>query len=305
MNYTEETILFSCAGETLLGILARPEKPADTAVVVIVGGPQYRAGSHRQFVLLSRAVAAAGFAVLRFDYRGMGDSSGAQRDFEAVSSDIAAAIDALQQRLPGIKKVALWGLCDAAAAALLYCHDTHDPRVTGLCLLNPWVRSEASLARTQVKHYYLQRLQQKTFWLKLLRGGVATQALGGLLQNLRVAFGHTDNAVGPDAENAATGRSSAHAVATRLHSAPQKPFQQRMALAWQQFQGRLLLILSGDDYTAKEFQEFARTDPVWKNYLNHAHLQHHEIPGVDHTFSGAASRLQAEKITLAWLCRSE
>jgi len=287
MTYTEEAILFACQGESLLGILATPETPAETAVVIIVGGPQYRVGSHRQFVLMSRALAAAGIAVLRFDYRGMGDSSGSQHDFEAVSADIAVAINALQQRLPGVKHIALWGLCDAAAAALLYCHDAQDPRITGLCLLNPWVRSDASLARTQVKHYYLQRLQQKEFWLKLLRGGVATQALGGLLQNLRVAFG--------------SGGSSAAATGPRQPSAPQRPFQQRMAKAWHQFPGQILLILSGDDYTAKEFQEFANADPAWKNYLRHAHLQRHDVPGVDHTFSSAASRQQAEQITLTWI----
>lgn len=285
MTYTEETTLIDCAGDTLLGILARPETPADTAVLVVVGGPQYRAGSHRQFVLLSRALAAAGVAVLRFDYRGMGDSSGAQRDFEGVSADIAAAIDTLQQRLPSVKHIALWGLCDAAAAALLYCHDTQDSRVKGLCLLNPWVRSEASLARTQVKHYYLQRLQQKEFWLKLLRGGVATQALGGLVHNIRTAFG----------------TASSNTPGTGQVAAPKKPFQQRMATAWHQFPGHILLLLSGDDYTAKEFQEFASTDPAWKNYLNHAHLQRHEVPGVDHTFSGAASRQQAEHLTREWV----
>lgn len=285
MIYTEETTLIDCAGDMLLGILARPETPADTAVLVVVGGPQYRAGSHRQFVLLSRALAAAGVAVLRFDYRGMGDSSGAQRDFEGVSADIAAAIDTLQQRLPSVKHIALWGLCDAAAAVLLYCHDTQDPRVKGLCLLNPWVRSEASLARTQVKHYYLQRLQQKEFWLKLLRGGVATQALGGLVHNIRTAFGSA----------------SANTPGIGQVTAPKKPFQQRMATAWHQFPGHILLLLSGDDYTAKEFQEFASIDPAWKNYLNHAHLQRHEVPGVDHTFSGAASRQQAEHLTREWV----
>ena len=62
MNYTEQTTAFACAGETLLGILAEPQTPAHTGVVVVVGGPQYRVGSHRQFVLLSRALAAAGFA---------------------------------------------------------------------------------------------------------------------------------------------------------------------------------------------------------------------------------------------------
>ena len=277
MPYTEEATLFDCAGETLLGILARPETPAETGVVLIVGGPQYRVGSHRQFVLLSRALAAAGYAVLRFDYRGMGDSSGAQRDFEGVSSDIAAAIDTLQTRLPTIKHIALWGLCDAAAAALLYCHDTHDPRVTGLCLLNPWVRSEASLAKTQVKHYYTQRLMQKEFWLKLLSGKVALGALGGFVQKVRQSNG----ALPADAAN--------------------QPFQQRMAQAWQQFAGQILLILSGDDYTAKEFSEYASADPAWKNYQNHAKLTRHEVPGVDHTFSGAASRRQAEQITLNWI----
>ena len=89
MTYTEEIALFGCKGDTLVGILAKPETPAKTGIVVIVGGPQYRAGSHRQFVLLSRSLAAAGYAVLRFDYRGMGDSEGQQRNFEAVSADIS------------------------------------------------------------------------------------------------------------------------------------------------------------------------------------------------------------------------
>ena len=285
MNYTEEATVFDCAGDTLLGILTRPETPAQTGVVVIVGGPQYRVGSHRQFVLLSRALAAAGYAVLRFDYRGMGDSEGEQRDFEAVSADVGAAIGLLQERVPSIKNIVLWGLCDAASAALLYCHDTQDPRVKGLCLLNPWVRSEASLARTQVKHYYLQRLQQKEFWLKLLRGQVATKALDGLVQNIRTAFG--------SASAIASGKSQT--------AAPPRPFQQRMAIAWHQFPGHILLLLSGKDYTAKEFQEFASADLHWKNYLAHARLQRHEVPGVDHTFSGEGSRRQAEKITMDWL----
>jgi alpha/beta superfamily hydrolase len=53
-------------------------------VLVIVGGPQYRAGSHRQFTLLARSLAEQGFAVLRFDYRGMGDSTGAMRDQQST-----------------------------------------------------------------------------------------------------------------------------------------------------------------------------------------------------------------------------
>jgi exosortase A-associated hydrolase 1 len=278
VTYIEETTLFLCEGEPLVGILAKPATPADTGVVVIVGGPQYRAGSHRQFVLLSRALAAAGYAVLRFDYRGMGDSSGAQRDFESASRDVGAAIDQLQQGAPTVQRVVLWGLCDGASAALLYCNDVQDPRVTGLCLLNPWVRSEASLAKTQVKHYYTQRLRQKEFWVKLLSGKVALSALSGFAAKLRQSSGNANkrqNEVGT--------------------------FQQRMAKVWHDFGGRILLILSGDDYTAKEFIEHAQTDAAWKNYQGHPKFTRVDIAGVDHTFSSAFSRGKAEEATLHWL----
>lgn len=281
MNYTEETALFTCDGDTLVGILATPEIPAKTGLVVIVGGPQTRVGSHRQFVLLSRALAAAGYAVLRFDYRGMGDSEGDQRSFESVSGDIAAAIDTLQMRVPAVQRVVLWGLCDGASAALLYCHATQDPRVTGLCLLNPWVRSETSLAKTQVKHYYTQRLKQKEFWLKLFSGKVAVGALSGFVDKIRQSTAKPDKSC----------------IATAL----EQPFQQRMAAAWHRFAGDILLILSGDDYTAKEFLEHANADLAWKNFANHAKLQRHDVAGVDHTFSSAASRKLVEDAVMAWL----
>lgn len=274
MNYTEEATVFACAGDTLLGILAKPETAAQTGVIVIVGGPQYRAGSHRQFVHLSRTLAGAGYAVLRFDYRGMGDSEGQQRDFENVSPDIAAAIDVMQKHMPSIRHVALWGLCDGASAALLYCHDSRDPRVSGLCLLNPWVRSEASLARTQVKHYYAQRLMQKGFWTKLLRGQVAIKALSGLAQNIRLT------------------------LTSARGSGAQAPFQDRMALAWNGFAGPILLLLGSEDYTAKEFLEYANLDVNWKNALTHPRLIRHDLGGADHTFSDSASRAQVAELTL-------
>lgn len=285
MKYTEETALFDCGGEVLLGILAKPETPAQTGVIVVVGGPQYRVGSHRQFVLLSRALATAGFAVLRFDYRGMGDSEGEQRDFQCVSSDIATAVDVMHERIPSVKQVALWGLCDGASAALLYWNETHDPRVSRLCLVNPWLRSESSLARTQVKHYYTQRVMQKAFWTKLLRGKVAIKALAGLLRNICVAV---------------TGarRSDATASAPNISKSSQQPYQQRMAAACDSFSGRILLLLSGEDYTAKEFLEYASRDAAWNNALTHPRLVRHDLQGADHTFSNTASRTQAEELTL-------
>lgn len=283
MTYTEDAITFLCRGDTLVGILAMPREAARTGVVVIVGGPQYRAGSHRQFVLLSRALAQAGYAVLRFDYRGMGDSEGLPRDFQSVSPDIAAAIDALQRHAPSVRQVALWGLCDGASAALLYCHDTRDSRVKALCLLNPWVRSQASLARTHVKHYYAQRLMQKEFWAKLFRGQVALQALSGLAQNIRAVT---------------AGAHSSGAASSGVSTGTQAPFQHRMAAAWNSFPGHFLLLLSGEDYTAKEFLDYASRDAYWKDAFRHPRLMRHELAGADHTFSDAVSRARVEDLTL-------
>ena len=278
MNYTEETALFTCAGDTLLGILAKPEIPAETGVIVIVGGPQYRVGSHRQFVLLSRAFAAAGYSVLRFDYRGMGDSEGQARNFQAVNADIGAAINALQERLPAVRKVALWGLCDGASAALLYYDESRDSRVSGLCLLNPWVRSELSLARTHLKHYYTRRLVQRDFWMKMLSGKVTSNAITGFLQKLWLS----------------KSGSSHQTIATQN-------FQQRMARAWRSFPGHVLLLLSGEDYTAKEFLEHASQDPAWENTLLKPHLARHDLQGADHTFADARFREMVQNLTLIWL----
>lgn len=277
MNCTETAVRFPCENDTLFGILARPEQPSDIGIVVIVGGPQTRVGSHRQFVLLSRALAAAGYPVLRFDMRGMGDSTGAQNNFETVTPDIKGAIDTLQSYYSDVRRIVLWGLCDAAAAALLYCDDTHDPRIAGLCLLNPWVRSDATLARTQVKHYYGQRLLQQEFWIKLLSGRLnVANAIADLLLKLGQA-------------------------STKADTGQHLSFQDRMARGLREFGGRVLLILSGDDYTAKEFLEYAAINARWRGLLDRPELTRIDIAAADHTFSSAIWRDAVAEACQKWL----
>ena len=282
MKYREQAVDFVCEGEQLLGIVCGPADvtaATDRGVVIVVGGPQYRAGSHRQFVLLARALAARGHHCLRFDYRGMGDGGGPARSFDQVSADIHAAIETLRAHCPAVRRIALWGLCDGASASLLYLQAYGArARADGLCLLNPWVRSEASLAKTQVKHYYAQRLLQKTFWLKLLRGGTGWRAVREFVGKLRTA-----NQRGP-------GPASARAS-----------YQERMSAAWQAFAGPMLLLLSGNDLVAKEFLDHAKAVPAWSGLLDRPGLERHELPTADHTFSTALWRSQAEDLTARWL----
>jgi exosortase A-associated hydrolase 1 len=249
---------------------------------MVVGGPQYRAGSHRQFVQLSRAIAAAGTPVLRFDVRGMGDSTGGKRTFEQLTADTGAAITDLMAAQPQLRRVALWGLCDGASAALLYLQERADPRVAALCLLNPWVRSEASLARTHIKHYYRQRLMQREFWLKLISGRVAGGAMRSLWGNFRAARSEPRSSVSGG---------GAHAVG----------YQIRIAQAWQRFAGPVLLVLSGQDYTAREFTEFLDASPVWRGALTKPNVRRHDMAQADHTFSAQADARQLTQDTLTWL----
>lgn len=277
----ETAMTFECQGERLLGVLSSPESAGATpelGVVIVVGGPQVRAGSHRQFVQLARHLATQGLPVLRFDTRGMGDSTGPLCTFETLAPDIGAAIDGLVQSQPSIRHVALWGLCDGASAALLYMDEVADPRVAALCLANPWVRSEATLARTQVRHYYRQRLLQREFWLKLLSGRVAASAWSSFIVSLRTARR------GPDAE-------------------PAEHFRVRMARAWRRFDGPILLLLSGQDYTAREFLDVVVTDPAWRGTLDRPGLARQDLPEADHTFSDAASRRGLEHATGTWLAQ--
>lgn len=278
MNVVEQCVVFDCNGDRLVGVLAQPERALPLAVLVIVGGPQYRAGSHRHFVQMARHLASLGYPVLRFDVRGMGDSGGVNRSFEHLDDDIAAAAAALLQRLAPHTRLVLWGLCDGASAALLYLDRRSDSRVVGLAVLNPWVRSLETLARTQVKHYYLQRLLQAGFWTKLLGGGIGWSAMKGLLGSVRTATRRS--------------RKAGNEVPS---------FQDRMARQWRRFDGQMLLMLSENDYTAREFEECVGRDSAWSGALARQNLTLVSLKDADHTLSSESTRAQFGQHLVNWL----
>lgn len=278
----DSVLQFSCHGATLFGILSAPVQAATRGVLVVVGGPQYRAGSHRQFTLLARDLAARGVPVLRFDYRGMGDSEGAPRSFTAVGDDLRAAIDAFFRAQPTLESVVLWGLCDGACAALLHAPD--DARVSGLVLLNPWVRTEAGQARTQLKHYYLARLMALQFWLKIVRGRFDYAAAARSLRETIASVVKPATAPGTDANGI---------------DAAALPEKMRDSLA--RFNGRVLLILSGQDLTAKEFLDTVARSGDWQKMLRASRVTRHDLTAADHTFSRRAWRDQVTRWTAAWL----
>jgi exosortase A-associated hydrolase 1 len=271
----EKALVFDCAGDRLLGILHLPSSdPRPLGVLIVVGGPQYRAGSHRQFVLMARALAAAGYPVLRFDHRGIGDSDGAPRSFEDLDQDIRAALDALHGELPQLRGTAVFGLCDGASAALMYCR--RDPRLAGLILANPWVHSEAGAAKAYVKHYYGRRLLQPGFWRKVISGKFdAAGSLRDLAAKLRAS------ARGP--------------------SAPRGSFRERMLEGFAAFAGPVLVQVSGRDLTAAEFVDLCASDARWRVALDRRNVVLRRYEDADHTFASAGAFNTAVADCRAWL----
>ena len=274
MDAVETAITFPCGDATLVGILHRPPRAARRGVVIVVGGPQYRVGSHRQFLLLARDLAAAGHAVLRFDYRGMGDSGGAFAGFEAIADDIRAAIDSLCVRVPEVVEVILWGLCDGASAIAFYAHG--DARVGGIALVNPWVRTEAGAARTQLRHYYLKRFFSGDFWRRLLTGKFRP---GRALSDLRSTV---DNA-------------------TAEYTAESDALPARVAAGLRAYRGRVLLVLSGDDLTAREFETTVLETPEMTAWAAGPDITLRRLPDANHTFSRAEWRARVQGWLRAWL----
>jgi exosortase A-associated hydrolase 1 len=281
MNYSEKAVSFACHGEWLYGVASVPPQPARRGVLVVVGGPQYRAGSHRQFTLLARSLAQQGIAAMRFDYRGMGDSQGGARTFEDVGDDLGAAIDHFIDAVPGVEEVVVWGLCDAASAALFYA--ARDPRVTGLVLLNPWVRTDGGLAKATLKHYYRGRLLEAGLWKKILSGRFDYAAAAGSFVRLaRTALG---------ARRAPAGGESGTTA----------PLPQRMLHGLSRFKGPVLLILSGADLTAKEFSDMASASAEWQKLLAAPRVTRHALEPADHTFSRRVWRDQVAGWTCEWV----
>lgn len=277
MSYEERALAFRCGDAALVGIASIPAGACSRGVLVVVGGPQYRVGSHRQFALLARHLAEHGIAAMRFDYRGMGDSAGEERDFEAIQDDIRAALDAFVEAVPGLTDVVLWGLCDGASAAAMYAPG--DARVRGLVLLNPWVRTDDGVARTTLKHHYRDRLRDPTFWRKLARGQFDyAGSLASMLGLVRTAFaGRPASEDGP------------------------APLPERMRQSLHGFKGHTLLVIGGADLTGREFCDVAASTPAWKRLLAAPRVTWRRIEEADHTFSRRAWRDQVADWTREWV----
>ena len=272
----EVPLTFDCLGDALLGVLHKGASDASTGVLIIVGGRQYRAGAHRQFVKLARYLALHGIPVLRFDVRGMGDSEGKVRHFLSLDEDIKAAVSALQLQEPNLEKIVLWGLCDGASAGIAYAPS--DRAVAGVMLVNPWISTESGVARTYLRHYYRERFWDTGFWRKIVKGQVNWRA--SLRSLAQTAFRLRD-------------RKTEDARSTVI--LPDIIFDALSA-----FKGNTRILISDRDMTAREFEdEFNKR--VGDGRLPEGRSVQLIRAAADHTFSDPVAHEHLAELTLAWV----
>ena len=256
---TEQGVVFQSRNKQLVAIEHQALEQSNQGLVLVVGGPQTRVGSHRLFVHLARALAKQGVHVFRFDYTGAGDSEGEVTQFTDIQADIDAALSCFSRRNPDIETFSLLGLCDAASAILLYLKQKQDSRIERLFLLNPWVRQEVTQAKMFLGSYYLKRLASLDFWRKFLTGKVNVAKSGKEIKEF--------------------------SSIARSNPATSTSFVDDMLQGLVKFSGDSHIILSGNDLTADEFSVLCQSNHLWQSAVTSRLVQQHLVKLADHTFS--------------------
>jgi hypothetical protein len=162
------------------------------------------------------------------------------------------------------------------------------PQVHGLVLLNPWVRTPAGEAGAYLRHYYFQRLLAREFWRKVVKG------------EFRIAASGRDfiaKVVRSARKSPGAGAASAPTAAVD----PSLPLPDRMAACLARFSGKVLLVLSGNDLTAREFTDAVAASSTWGRLLADARVTRRDLPQANHTFSSEEWRNLVAEWTREWL----
>jgi len=165
-----ETALLFGPRKALVGILTNPATGAPPGerpgVLILNAGLLHRVGPNRVHVQMARFLAERGFAVLRFDLSGIGDSrprEGVVTIADSVMEDTREALD-LMERMTGLRRFLLIGICSGADIALFAA--TQEPRVVGAALIDGYFAPTFGFRVGR----QLRRVFTLRSWLRLLTG---------------------------------------------------------------------------------------------------------------------------------------
>lgn len=204
---TEEALTIAVGDGEVRGNLLLPDAAGEVAVLLLHGWGGLRSGPHNMITHLARALAGAGVASLRFDFRSRGESSGdAETDgatLPGMAADALAAANLLMTRSTAKRLVTL-GVCSGGNVAIGILDRLPNP--AGLFLLSVYPFSDGDAFGRDVHrtgHFlaiYWRKLWMRETWRKLFRGEIFFGSIG------KVLFGHyfakKDDALAENTESA-------------------------------------------------------------------------------------------------------
>lgn len=176
----DETPIFFEAGEdVLLGILTRPTgRRLDAAMVIAASGLRGTSmGRNRMFVRLGRQAAARGFHAIRFDYHGVGESSGNADGMSLTAPfahDLLAAVRYAE--VLGVRRHVYAGVCFGARTVIAVAPSREG--TAGVALVEVPIRDTHREGRTLTRYSNSQ----------LLRIAIKPWVLAGVFKRERRAY---------------------------------------------------------------------------------------------------------------------
>jgi pimeloyl-ACP methyl ester carboxylesterase len=264
---------------SLVGIMtvanaARPN--LNPTVVILNTGIVHRVGHHRMFVTLSRALAGAGFNVLRFDFAGIGDSEPRTNGLSPLDSSLADLDEVLDwlERERDTSRVVLVGLCSGADYAILHAHS--DPRrVAALVLMDPSIPTTLRF----YAQYILKHLTRLRSYISVARGrsGLLRMWVGELVYGLRSK---------PDMRPASLDD-------LRFHNYLKQSYRNAID------NGVRILAVFTDETTRQTYRE--QMFDAFPEIEFGDQLKVEFFPGTDHVFTSERDRTRLYDIVLNWM----
>jgi uncharacterized protein len=305
-EHREAVVFPNREGLKLFGILHRPVDVPEREVGVIFLSPgvKSRVAPHRLYVKMTESLLQQGYPVLRFDFFGLGDSEGELPEKDLVDlyatvqdgryiDDTLCAMDWMEQRLR-VKQFVLAGLCGGALTGLFAA--AQDQRVRGVLGLGLPVAldgrsSDPSRFMTQgqlesLGETYLRKIFKPGAWIRVLT----------LKTDFRMLWRSVRRRLFP-------ARPSAEAADPNETVSNLNPLFPPAFYSFLVNGGKLLLVFSGADRLAWEFEEkFAAPSGDSLQGLGEGY-EVHTIPNANHILSDPEWRAEMQAISDAWMTR--
>ena len=263
-------------GETLVGVLHQPAQ-ARGALLFLHGWSGYRTGPHQMLTRAARHFGALGWASLRFDFAGRGDSEGDTQlaTLATMRDDASVALNLLRQTATNGPVIAV-GLCSGCEIAVAAASDNYDGIALWSAPIFAALPTESGQDKKRAANLgkYARKLLNPQTYLKIARGQVDTAAVSKAMKG--------------------GGGAASKNVESREPGQLPPGFRARSLANWKKFERPILQIYGDADPIASDAR-------AWYARNSAAPPQVETVEGANHSFYGLDWERQVFGITENWL----